>query len=101
MKTFRAAVLDLDGVITTTATQHSRSWTLMFDAYNERRKMAGKESFAPFSESIDYPRYIDGIPRYDGVKAFLSARGIDLPYGEQTDESGKETICGLGNLKNE
>src|SRR5262249_44600100 len=40
-------------------------------------------------------------PRYDGVRSFLASRGIQLPEGEPSDPPGTETICGLGNEKNE
>jgi HAD superfamily hydrolase (TIGR01509 family) len=49
----------------------------------------------------DYEEYVDGKPRYDGVQSFLDSRGIDLPYGDLKDSSDKETVCGLGNLKDE
>ena len=45
--------------------------------------------------------YVDGKPRYDGVAAFLESRGIELPYGDASDEPGSPTICGVGNTKNE
>ena len=96
-----AAIVDLDGVLTKTAAQHSRSWKKAFDQYNSWRKMNGKEVFTPFQPGFDYARYIDGIPRYDGVLQFLKSRGVDLPYGLPQDEVTAETICGIGNLKNE
>ncbi len=96
----KAAILDLDGVITKTADQHMRAWELAFDEYNSRRKKEGKEPFRPFSPKEDYKKYIDGIPRYDGVHNFLQSRGIDLPRGTTQDDQGKETISGIGNLKN-
>ena len=40
------------------------------------------------------------MPRYDGVKTFLAARGIDLAYGTPADPPDRETVCGLGNRKN-
>jgi alpha,alpha-trehalase len=48
----------------------------------------------------DYSRYVDGKPRYEGVKSFLESRHIRLPYGSPEDHAGKETVCGLGNRKN-
>jgi len=45
--------------------------------------------------------YVDGKPRYDGVKSFLESRGIHLPYGDPGDPPDRETICGLGNRKEE
>jgi trehalose 6-phosphate phosphatase len=99
-QTFQAAIIDLDGVVTRTATQHARAWKIMFDIYNETRKRVGGEAYREFTVRDDYPQYIDGIPRYDGVREFLSSREIELPYGHPDDTAGKETICGLGNLKN-
>lgn len=97
----KAAIIDLDGVLTKTAAQHSKAWKMTFDEYNSRRKESGKETFAPYNLEVDYPKYIDGIPRYDGVSQFLKSRGIDLPFGSPQDEVTAETICGIGNQKNE
>ena len=55
----------------------------------------------PFDPAMDYDDYVDGKPRYDGVRSFLSARGIALPEGEETDPADAETVAGLGNRKNE
>jgi alpha,alpha-trehalase len=41
------------------------------------------------------------MPRYDGVRKFLLSRGIELPFGSPDDPPGRETVCGLGNRKNE
>ncbi|WP_037374213.1 trehalose-phosphatase [Salinimicrobium xinjiangense] len=95
----KAAITDLDGVITQTAGQHKKAWKKTFDGYNERRKKEGKESFLPFTDE-DYARHIDGIPRYDGVKNFLASRGLDLPFGSPKDQPDRESVCGIGNLKN-
>jgi alpha,alpha-trehalase len=100
MTKIKAAIIDLDGVITQTAAVHALSWKKMFDAYNERRRAEGLEPFRPFSIERDYPTYIDGMPRYDGVATFLAARGVELPPGDPTDEPDQDTYCGLGNWKN-
>ena len=96
----KAAILDLDGVLTKTAAQHSKAWKMAFDEYNLRRKENEKEPFAPYNAELDYPKYIDGIPRYDGVAQFLESRAVHLPYGSPQDEGNVETICGIGNHKN-
>ena len=70
----------------------------MFDGYLRTRQSA---SFIPFDIRADYLRYIDGKPRYEGVRSFLATRGIELPAGNPSDLPGAETIAGLGNLKNE
>ncbi len=100
-KRFQAVILDMDGVLTKTAAQHARAWKAMFDRYNERRREAGQPPYAPFSIEEDYPEYIDGLPRYDGVRRFLASRDIDLPEGDPGDEPGAPTVCGLGNWKNQ
>jgi beta-phosphoglucomutase family hydrolase len=97
----RACLFDLDGVLTQTAKVHSAAWKEMFDGYLRERAATSDERFVPFDPVIDYDDYVDGKPRYDGVRSFLSARGIALPEGEETDSPDAETVAGLGNRKNE
>ncbi|MBE0650211.1 MAG: beta-phosphoglucomutase family hydrolase [Bacteroidales bacterium] len=97
--TFESVVFDLDGVITQTAKVHSRAWKKMFDNYLKTREKEHNEPFKPFTQS-DYLAYVDGKPRYDGVKSFLESRNIELPFGTPDDGPEKETVCGLGNKKN-
>lgn len=98
--TFDAVVFDLDGVITKTAKTHAAAWKKMFDVYLKKREKEHGEPFKEFTQK-DYLEYVDGKPRYKGVESFLKSRGIDLPWGDPEDEPGKETVCGLGNKKNE
>lgn len=95
-----AVVFDLDGVLTDTAGLHREAWKETFDAYLERRAARGSEPFRPFTDE-DYRRYVDGKPRYRGARSFLESRGIELPYGSPDDPPEAETVCGLGNRKNE
>jgi beta-phosphoglucomutase-like phosphatase (HAD superfamily) len=97
----RACLFDLDGVLTRTATVHAAAWKEMFDGYLRERAARTGEEFVPFDPVADYTRYVDGKPRYDGVRSFLTARGIELPEGESGDLSDAETVRGLGNRKNE
>ncbi|HUE44742.1 MAG TPA: trehalose-phosphatase [Aestuariivirgaceae bacterium] len=90
---FDAGVFDLDGVVTDTATLHRVAWKDMFDAFLG-------EARAPFTDD-DYYRFVDGRPRYEGVRTFLESRKLDLPYGDPDDAPERDTICGLGNRKNE
>jgi beta-phosphoglucomutase family hydrolase len=99
--TITACLFDLDGVLTQTAKVHAAAWKQMFDEYlRERAKRTG-EPFRAFDEASDYDAYVDGKPRYDGVRSFLEARGIELPQGTPADPAGAETVDGLGNRKNE
>jgi len=97
---FEAVIFDLDGVITKTAATHSVAWKKMFDAYLSEREKRLDEPFRPFTQK-DYVAYVDGKPRYEGVASFLESRGISLSRGTPSDSPGTETICGLGNRKNE
>jgi beta-phosphoglucomutase family hydrolase len=96
-----ACLFDLDGVLTQTAKVHSAAWKQMFDGYLHQRAARAQEAFVPFDPIREYDEYVDGKPRYDGVRSFLASRGIELPEGNADDPPGAETIHGLGNLKNE
>jgi alpha,alpha-trehalase len=96
-----AVIFDMDGVITNTAAVHAAAWKQMFDEYLKKRAKQHRHQFQPFDADTDYHRYVDGKPRYDGVKSFLESRDISLPYGNPEDKPDQETICGLGNRKNQ
>ena len=84
---FGGVLFDLDGVITPTALIHEKAWA---------------DLFAPWGfTNADYLAYVDGRPRYDGVRTFLAARGVSLPEGDPSDPPGDATICALGNRKDE
>jgi beta-phosphoglucomutase family hydrolase len=97
----RACLFDLDGVLTETATLHAAAWKEMFDGFLRRRAAQTGEAPVPFDADADYDEYVDGKPRYDGVRSFLVSRGIELPEGKPSDPPDAETVCGLGNKKNE
>jgi beta-phosphoglucomutase family hydrolase/Cof subfamily protein (haloacid dehalogenase superfamily) len=72
----QACLFDLDGVLTRTAVVHAAAWKQTFDeVLRERRQPL-------FDIAIDYPRYVDGKPREDGVRSFLASRGIDASDAE-------------------
>ncbi|PLX83377.1 MAG: hypothetical protein C0617_11595 [Desulfuromonas sp.] len=96
-----AVLFDMDGVLTGTAKIHAACWKKMFDEFLLRRATEGNESFQPFDIDLDYKEFVDGKLRYDGVRSFLASRGIELPEGEPESAPGGETVCGLGNLKDE
>ena len=96
-----ACLFDLDGVLTQTAKVHADAWKQTFDDYLRRRAGATGGVFVPFDLVRDYDEYVDGKPRYDGVRSFLGSRGIELPEGDPDDPPDAETIHGLGNRKNE
>lgn len=90
----RGYLFDLDGVLTPTAVVHMHAWSRLFTPLLEAH------GAAPYTDA-DYFAYIDGKPRYDGVRDFLSARGIELPDGTPEDPPDRVTVSGLGNRKND
>jgi len=99
--TTRACLFDLDGVLTDTASVHAAAWKQMFDEYLRARAQRTGEPFEPFDVKKDYGPYVDGRPRLDGTRGFLSSRGITLPDGEATDGPDAETVNGLATKKND
>ena len=97
---FESVIFDLDGVITKTALVHAKAWKKAFDEYLKLREERDAEPFKEFTHENDYLPYVDGKPRYEGVQSFLESRGINIGFGDPSDEPGKETICGIGNKKN-
>lgn len=98
---YDAVLFDLDDVITNTATLHATCWKQMFDEYLRERAEQKGEAFRPFDLATDYRLYVDGEPRFDGVRDFLRSRRIQLPEGTPDDPADVETVHGLGNRKNE
>jgi trehalose-phosphatase len=94
---YDAGVFDLDGVVTDTAGLHRAAWKDLFDSFLADRQGA---DYRPFTDE-DYYRFVDGRPRYEGVRVFLESRGFEVPYGDAQDPPERQTVCGLGNRKNE
>jgi beta-phosphoglucomutase family hydrolase len=93
---YDAVLFDLDGVLTPTADLHQQAWTTMFEQFLDEHEGPGH---APYTEA-DYLAYVDGRPRFDGVRTFLASRGIELPEGQRDEPPGHSTISALGNRKN-
>ena len=70
------------------------AWSQLFNGYLQAHGLS------PEYTEQDYFDYVDGKPRYDGVRSFLASRGIELPEGDPSDDADRETVCGLGNRKN-
>jgi beta-phosphoglucomutase family hydrolase/RpiB/LacA/LacB family sugar-phosphate isomerase len=98
---YQAVLFDMDGVITDTANLHASCWKKMFDEYLRKWASQNGQLMGPFDVNTDYRVYVDGKPPYEGVRDFLKSRGILLPEGTLHDEPKAETICGLGNRKNQ
>lgn len=88
-------LFDLDGVLTPTAEVHMRAWQKVFD------EVFARWGIEPAYTDDDYFAYVDGKKRYDGVASLLRSRNVELPWGEVTDPPAAETVCGVGNRKND
>jgi beta-phosphoglucomutase family hydrolase len=93
---YDAVLFDLDGVLTPTALVHMHAWQEMFNDF-----LAAHHPDQPSYTDGDYFQFVDGKPRYAGVRSFLASRSIELPDGTPDDAPGTLTVCGLGNEKNE
>ncbi|MGH7884986.1 MAG: HAD family hydrolase [Thermodesulfobacteriota bacterium] len=98
---FKAVLFDLDGVLTTTEKIHFSCWKKMFDDFLLSYSDTNKIKFVPFDINQDYLKYVDGKPRYEGVRDFLASRTIDIPQGSHNSPPDEISVCGLGNRKNE
>ena len=100
----KGLLFDLDGVLTQTAKVHFKAWKQTFDEFLKNRdgddQSHDGENLQPFTQD-DYNEYVDGMPRYDGVRTFLKSRGIELPEGSPDDGPDEQTIDGVGNRKND
>lgn len=97
--TLAAAIFDMDGVVTRTAEVHAEAWKSVFDEVLRTWATAHGVPFRPFDEVADYLTYVDGRPRQDGVRNFLTARGIELPGGTAGDEPGLATVQAVAKRK--
>ncbi|WP_345525433.1 beta-phosphoglucomutase family hydrolase [Nocardioides endophyticus] len=86
---YDAVLFDLDGVVTPTAEVHMAAWAEMFNAFLTSYDGAGDR--APYTDA-DYFAQVDGKPRYEGVRDFLTSRGIPAP---------QDLVVELGDRKND
>jgi beta-phosphoglucomutase family hydrolase len=92
----RACLFDLDGVLTQTAKVHQAAWKRTFDEF-----LRSRDPHAAEFTQADYNQFVDGKPREDGVRDFLTSRGISLPEGAAGDSADAATINGVATRKNQ
>ncbi len=90
----RVCLFDLDGVLTDTASVHRAAWKDTFDP------VLRKHGQQPFTDD-DYADYVDGKPRLDGTRDFLTSRHLDIPEGGKDDGPDDETVHGIAARKND
>ena len=92
---YDAVLFDLDGVLTPTAEVHMHAWQTMFE------ELFSAWGIEPAYTERDYFDYLDGKKRYDGVASLLRSRDVEVPWGDPSDDPSADTVCGIGNRKNE
>ena len=94
-------VFDLEGVLVGSVVLHVAAWTQVFDEFCLASRSSSGGEVERFDPRRDYPVYLAGRPRLEGVHAFLLSRGIRLPEGRPDDAPGVDTVHALSNRKNQ
>jgi HAD superfamily hydrolase (TIGR01509 family) len=94
-----ACVFDLDSVLTTSTSVHIAAWADTFDSFLLARAARLREPFVPFDRDRDYQAFVAERPRLEGVRAFLTSRGIRMAEGDADDAPEAETVHGLASRK--
>lgn len=92
---YEGVLFDLDGVLTPTAEVHMHAWQAMFT------ELFTAWDITPAYTERDYFEYLDGKKRYDGVASLLRSRDVEVPWGDPSDPVTADTVCGIGNRKND
>ena len=87
----QAAIFDMDGVITRTASLHAAAWKETFEELLHRHALVDLP-YRPFDEHAEYRAYVDGKPRLEGVRSFVRARGIILSPQEEEDVARRKDM---------
>src|SRR5689334_10549713 len=94
-----ACVFDLDTLIIGGPAAHASAWADTFGELIAGWPVRAGESLAHFDPRTDYPLYMHGRPRLEGIRGFLASRGIRLPEGTPDDRPGSVSVNGLANRK--
>lgn len=95
LTTYDGVLFDLDGVLTPTAEVHMHAWQTVFT------ELFTAWGITPPYTERDYFEYLDGKKRYDGVASLLRSRDVEVPWGDPSDPPSADTVCGIGNRKND
>jgi Cof subfamily protein (haloacid dehalogenase superfamily)/HAD superfamily hydrolase (TIGR01509 family) len=74
----QACLFGLEGVLTQTSKLHAAAWKELFDHHLRRRARDSGEPFIPFDAVRDYNLHFERKVPFEGVRAFLESRGIEL-----------------------
>ena len=96
---YDAVLFDLDGVLTSTTALHEACWREALDAVLAEWSARTGTPQPPFDLERDYVALLDGKPRYDGVRDFMHARGIEATEGSADSPADEWSVHGIGNRK--
>lgn len=85
----KAVVVDMSEVLLHTAAINKSAWEKVFSDFF---KIINLEQ--SFTED-DFHTWFEGQPKFDRVRNFLNSRTINLPFGNQSDLAGFDSICSL------
>ncbi|MGI5466638.1 HAD family hydrolase [Streptomyces sp. CA-132043] len=75
----KALLLGIDGLVTDTARLHAGAWKRALDGFMRDSGHVHRLSVRPFDPETDFRRFFQGRARLDGLRAFLTDRGIYDP----------------------
>jgi beta-phosphoglucomutase-like phosphatase (HAD superfamily) len=94
---FDAYIVDLDGVVTDTASLHAKAWKQLFDGLIVTQKLFNGNE--PFRIGEDYALHVRGRSHIDAIRKFFASRDIVLPDGGPGDPEDAVTVHGLARRK--
>lgn len=92
-----AVIVDLDGVVTDTASTHFSAWKEVLDPLLARLE---GEAWEPF-EREDYLAHVDGRPREEGLRKLLESRGLVLGEEALGGDGTLDSVASISRQKNE
>ncbi len=97
----QAYIFDLDGVITDTRVPHIKAWESTLNKFINAKRRTSQRASGEYHEFLqsDYRDFIDGRPRVEGIKNFLTSRGIEFNDVEVDNISSEKNQLYLKILK--
>jgi beta-phosphoglucomutase-like phosphatase (HAD superfamily) len=85
-----AIIFGVGGVVIDNARTSAAAWKSVLDPFLRSYATTEQREFRPFQVHDDYLWYMDARPRLDGLRDFLSSRGLSLPYQDLRGLAGRQ-----------
>lgn len=89
---FAAVIFDMDGVVIDAVGAYVAAWKTLFDEVLPALTGSTQDAFTLDRDRRDF---VDGRTSEDGVRHFLSSRGLHVPEGTPGDGPEQSTVTGL------